>query len=69
MALRPGSPAIDAADNVYCGYYDQRGFSGPPLDGMVSRPVDGDANGSIICDMGAFEYHPDIDNQTQFFSR
>ena len=47
MALQSGSPAIDAADNVYCGYYDQRGFSGPPVDGMVSRPVDGDANGSI----------------------
>jgi len=67
MALQSGSPAIDAADNVYCGMYDQRGFSGPPVDEIVSRNVDGDANGSIICDMGAFEYHPDVDNQTQVF--
>lgn len=67
MALQSGSPAIDAADNVYCGYYDQRGFSGPPSSEIVSRNVDGDANGSIICDMGAFEFHPEIDNQTQIF--
>jgi len=44
-ALLPGSPAIDAAGGG-CGPLDQRGFS---------RPQDGDADGSSLCDAGAFE--------------
>lgn len=67
VALMPGSPAIDAADNVYCGMYDQRGFSGPPVSEILSRNVDGDENGSIICDMGAFEFHPDTDSKSEVF--
>jgi len=62
MALLPGSPAIDAANNVYCGFYDQRGFTGPDSGGIASRNVDGNNDGQIVCDLGAFEYHPGVDN-------
>jgi len=52
------SPAIDAADNANCSAADARG---------VTRPVDGDGNGSAICDIGAHEFeipcedNPDVD--------
>ena len=46
QALQAGSPAIDAGLNSVCPAYDARG---------VVRPVDGDGNGSAICDAGAFE--------------
>ena len=46
-ALLPGSPAIDAGDNAQCTSTDQRGFY---------RPIDGDDNGSRVCDIGSFEY-------------
>jgi CSLREA domain-containing protein len=48
-ALLPGSPAVDAGDNTACLATDQRGFP---------RPIDGDENGSAICDIGAFERYP-----------
>ena len=45
-ALLRGSPAIDRGDNVNCPATDARD---------VSRPIDGDRNGSKICVIGAYE--------------
>ena len=47
--LLSGSPAIDTALEDYCPYTDQRG---------VIRPVDGDRNGVLGCDIGAHENTP-----------
>jgi predicted outer membrane repeat protein len=46
-ALLEGSPAIDAGTNAGCPVTDQRG---------VSRPADGDLDGTATCDIGAYEY-------------
>ena len=48
-ALLENSPAIDAGDNEACPNNDQRG-------GI--RPADGDEDGELICDIGAFELFP-----------
>jgi len=45
-ALLAGSPAIDAGDNTGCPSTDQRG---------AARPVDGNGDGSAVCDIGAYE--------------
>lgn len=45
-ALLPGSPALDAGDEATCELTDQRG---------VTRPLDGDGDGTAVCDMGAVE--------------
>jgi parallel beta-helix repeat protein len=45
-ALLSGSPAIDHGNNTGAPATDQRGFN---------RTIDGDANGSAITDIGAFE--------------
>ncbi len=46
MALITGSPAIDAGSNTGCPSTDQRG---------QPRPMDGNHDGTAICDIGAFE--------------
>jgi hypothetical protein len=48
-SLRRRSRAIDAGDALTCGGSDQRG---------VTRPVDGDRDGSATCDIGSFELVP-----------
>jgi hypothetical protein len=45
-ALLQGSPAIDAVNTTQCPLTDQRG---------IARPVDGDGDGTFICDVGAYE--------------
>jgi predicted outer membrane repeat protein len=48
-ALLFGSPAIDAGTNSGCPATDQRG---------VARPIDGNRDGSSVCDIGAVEAPP-----------
>jgi len=58
-ALQAGSPAIDGGDNADCPKTDQRGSS---------RPVDGNGDGTVLCDIGAFEFNsivPTITATTQ----
>ncbi len=50
-----GSPAIDAGDNTTCATTDQRGSV---------RPMDGDGNGTAICDIGAYELRMLVVNST-----
>ncbi len=45
-ALGPGSPAIDTGNPTACPAVDQRDYL---------RPMDGNADGSALCDMGAYE--------------
>jgi hypothetical protein len=45
MALLPGSPAVDAGNNATCLPTDQRG----------QARTDGDGNGTVVCDIGAYE--------------
>ena len=47
FALLTGSPVIDRGSPSNCPATDQLG---------LPRPMDGDKDGSAICDMGAFEY-------------
>jgi hypothetical protein len=44
-----GSPAIDSGSPTVCPLTDQRG---------VTRPLDGNGDGTARCDMGAYEYNP-----------
>ncbi|MGI9264461.1 MAG: choice-of-anchor Q domain-containing protein, partial [Gammaproteobacteria bacterium] len=46
MALLQGSPAIDTGANARCPDTDQRG---------EVRPIDGNGDGSALCDIGAYE--------------
>ncbi len=51
MSLNPGSPAIDAGNNVLC--------AAPPVNNMdqrgVARPQDGNGDSIPVCDIGAYE--------------
>jgi cysteine-rich repeat protein len=53
VALSDGSPAIDTGQNASCETNDQRG----------SPRVDGDSDGSVACDRGAFEFEVCGDGQ------
>jgi CSLREA domain-containing protein len=44
--ILPGSPAVDTGDNNGCPATDQRG---------VQRPLDGNGDGTPVCDIGAYE--------------
>ncbi|RJQ46348.1 MAG: CSLREA domain-containing protein [Nitrospiraceae bacterium] len=57
MPLLPGNPAIDTGDPSACPPEDQRG---------ISRPQDGDKNGTKVCDKGAFEALPIINDAVSF---
>jgi hypothetical protein len=48
-ALKPASPAIDLVPQDKCTPKDQRG---------VARPIDGNGDGKLACDAGAFEFKP-----------
>lgn len=48
MAPLPGSPVIDSGNNVVCPATDQRD---------VPRPIDGDHDGTAVCDKGAVEFN------------
>ncbi len=54
MALQAGSPAIDAGDPSGCK--DKDGGSLGTDQRGETRPTDGNANGTLRCDIGAFEY-------------
>jgi hypothetical protein len=53
MALRSGSPAIDAVEEGRC-----RTVDGDPVDEDQrgeTRPMNGDREGAVLCDIGAYE--------------
>ena len=54
-ALSAASPAVDTGDDDGCPATDQRG---------VSRPQDGDEDGTAICDVGAYELEPAVPTPT-----
>jgi predicted outer membrane repeat protein len=53
LALLDGSRAIDSGNQAICTEFDQRGFP---------RSLDGENDGTEICDIGAFEYKYEAKN-------
>lgn len=53
MVPRAESPVIDASSSANCIDVDQRDFA---------RPIDGDDDGDAVCDIGAVEYTPGVDD-------
>ncbi len=51
LDIDSGSPAIDTGDNGPCPAIDHR---------SLARPADGNGDGTVICDIGAFEAIPII---------
>ena len=51
LRLQGGSLGVDTGYNPYCPPTDLDGFS---------RPIDGDKDGSAVCDMGAYEKTIDL---------
>ena len=57
-ALQGASPAIDAGDPTDCDAWDPVGFVDVPMTADqrgFPRPVDGDGDTTVICDIGSFE--------------
>ena len=54
-ALIAGSPAIDSGSNSGCPSADQRG---------LTRPVDGNFDGTATCDIGAYEFGEPVPTAT-----
>jgi hypothetical protein len=64
VAIRADSPAIDGGNPNGCA--DQLGNPITVDQIGTIRPLDGDSDGSSICDMGAFEYNPTAPPQWLF---
>ena len=58
--LNSGSAAIDAGNNAYCAAAPVNNTS----QNGVTRPTDGDNNGSAICDIGSYEVPAAVANST-----
>jgi hypothetical protein len=56
MALRPDSPAIDAGNPGGCTDHNNQSITTDQLGTL--RPLDGNNNDLMICDIGAFEFDP-----------
>jgi hypothetical protein len=56
VAVKADSPAIDAGNPSGCVDWMGNPITVDQIG--TQRPLDGDGNGSSVCDIGAFEYNP-----------